>query len=331
MDKIGHGNRPRQITDNAESSPKAAPGRAPAAPAPSVPLPSVTARDSFDAEKSLAALPIKQSRSFSAAEATKLPINSPAPGGSVSLRASGSSPQTARSTERAQAFLTRARASLEQDTVASKSTVSSERQARKDAKSAKFQAKAARIAAGGPSAPQAAKETKQERDQRLAQERKAAVRASRIPTGIDNKELLTASDEKYSNYALNTAHPHGKHKAERIIVATGLTPVTVYGAKDAEVAMTAAANDPVHLAERAHNMTKIVNETRNGAPAQRQETDEYRARMDTKHKLEGPTGTKTVRAQWAYPRHKKTGTVSNAPHLAGIQPSDTSSEEGEAS
>ena len=193
-----------------------------------------------------------------------------------------------------------------------------------------------RIAVHGPvpgnvssEAAQAKAKAKQEKEQAASKARRRDVRANRIPEGIDNKELLTINPEKYSNYALNTAHPRGGNKARVIAKATWLTPVNAYEFGRPQVAMSAAAANPIHLAERASVLGQIEREVKAGAPAERKPTDQHRARMDTKTKLVGPTGRKTVRVQWPYERNNETGELSSAPHLGSIQPSDTSSDEGE--
>lgn len=171
-------------------------------------------------------------------------------------------------------------------------------------------------------------QAKQEKEQAAAKARRREIRANRIPEGIDYKASASASDEKWSNYALNSAHETGGAKARIFSGATGLSTVSIWKRGDPQPAMEAAAENSVHVAERRTNLDQILSETRAGKAAERQASNEHRARMDTKHKLTGPTGSKTARVQWVYPVDKKTGAVSDAPHLGTIQPSDTSSDEG---
>jgi hypothetical protein len=71
----------------------------------------------------------------------------------------------------------------------------------------------------------------------------------------------------------------------------------------------------------------LLRETQAGLPAERKLATENRARMDTKHRIVGPSGTAKVRVQWVYPKDKETGHYFDAPHLGTIQPSDTFSSE----
>lgn len=177
-------------------------------------------------------------------------------------------------------------------------------------------------------AAQAKVQARQDKEQAATKARRQQRRANRILEGIDNKASASASDEKWSNYALNSAHETGDTKARIFSRATGLSTISVWKKGDPKPAMEAAARNPVHVAERRTNIGQILSETRAGKAAERQASNEHRARMDTKHKLIGPTGSKTARVQWVYPVDKKTGKVSDAPQLGTIQPSDTSSDEG---
>lgn len=162
---------------------------------------------------------------------------------------------------------------------------------------------------------QAKAKAKEEKQQTAASARRREVRANRTSFGIDNKKLSTASDEKYSNCAANTAHPHGGNKARVLAARTGLSPVDVFKQGDPSVAMNAANRNPTHLAELADNMGRILSETRAGKAAERKPGSAFSARMDIKHKFLGPTGAKTVRVQMALYRlnrftgpHPATGT-----------------------
>ncbi|RZL29094.1 MAG: hypothetical protein EOP64_02285 [Sphingomonas sp.] len=168
---------------------------------------------------------------------------------------------------------------------------------------------------------------RERKEQEIKRAKKLARHEQRLPH-IDNPSNVTISDRKFDEYVLNSAHPRGGNKAAVFAQAAGFDLVDVYESGEPEAASAAAAANPGYLKGR----DSIISQIRKAlptTPADPQPSDLYRARMDTKHDITGPSGSLTVKAQWAYKSPNNDGVFVQQAHLATLQPSQASSSDDE--